>query len=101
MSWLVILSYELYNASQTDFAKVNRGLKSLGLINEIISEYGTTNELPMHTFAGQFSKDADNTSTEIVNYIKENTKKIFEEAEVEGKMFVAAGENWSWGELVT
>ncbi|KAB2839751.1 MAG: hypothetical protein F9K45_09725 [Melioribacteraceae bacterium] len=66
MSWLVVLSYELYNASQTDFAKANRGLKSLGLINEIISEYGTTNELPRNTFAGQFTKDADNTSTEIV-----------------------------------
>ena len=55
----------------------------------------------MHTFAGQFTKDADNTSEEIVNYIKDSVKKLFDDSKVEGKMFVAAGENWSWGELVT
>lgn len=100
MSWLVILTYELYNAEIQDYELVNNSLIELGLINEIISSGGAKTLLPARTFATQFSKDANNTSQDIVNYIEDKVSAILNDLGLEGKVFVSVGDNWSWGELV-
>ena len=100
MSWLVVLTYELYNAEIQDYELVNSNLVKIGLINEIISSGGAKSQLPARTFAGQFSKDANNTSQDIVNYIEEKASSILSDLGLQGKIFVSVGDNWSWGELV-
>ncbi|MGD8778592.1 MAG: hypothetical protein PVH88_06470 [Ignavibacteria bacterium] len=100
MSWLVVLTYELYNAEIQDYELVNKNLVKIGLINEIVSPGGVKSQLPLRTFAAQFSKDINNTSQDIVDYIEEKALTVLREYNLEGKIFVSVGDNWSWSESV-
>jgi hypothetical protein len=53
-------------------------------------------ELPSNTYIAEFQLEANEKPQSLVDGIRTDLKKIFDQLDVKGKFFVVAGRQWAW-----
>jgi len=93
MSYLVLVTFDLKDASWDDYKAVYEELENIGLLKRLISSEGKEVLLPTTTVAGEFEGDS---SVDVRNNIMNKCKRIFKYLKLHGEIFVEVGDNWSW-----
>ena len=93
MSYLVLVPFDLKDASWDDYEAVYKELEKIGLSKRLISNEGKEVLLPTTTVAGKFEGDS---SVDVRDNIMDKCKRIFKNLKLRGEIFVGVGDNWSW-----
>jgi len=95
MSYLVVVTYDLENATSKDYANVKSELKKLELYDTTEKIRGNaTTHLPNTTVAGQFE---GLTEAAVRDAIREKVVAAMNSCNVTGKLFITVSDKWTWG----
>ena len=98
MSYLVLCTFDLENASLEDYKNAYRVLEEIGLYKEAIPKSGTAITLPNTVTMGEFNGDN-------VSLVKENIlvqiKNKFKALRLKSKIFITVSSGWSWSQATT
>jgi hypothetical protein len=94
MSYLVVCSFDLKNASREDYLTAYAELEVLGLSTSLTWGENQKAKLPTTTAAGQFS----GTSAQVVNDdLLSKIQAAFRKHGFTSEIFLSVGDNWYWG----
>ena len=98
MSYLVVCTFDLKNASYDDYQNAYADLEKLGFHRQLTSSQGSKISLPTTMTAGEFN----GTSAEKVrDDMTEKVKNAFEARRFKAEIFVSVGGDWAWGHRIT
>lgn len=93
-SYLVILTYDLNDASSTEHRIVKQILAEKGFITQIKSNKGNMVDLPNNTFS--LSMKSEKAKKELRTYLNNMVMEAFEFADVKAKYFIHVGVDLAW-----
>lgn len=93
MNFLVVVSFDLQNATSPDYVAVASRLASVGLRHQLVGTDGSTQVLPSTTYAGTF---AGVTAGEVRDSVVGTVATAFKACGVSARFFVFVGDNWAW-----
>lgn len=99
MTYFVVVSFELEDASAEQYDLIASGLKELGFQDLVTSSSGESARLPRTTFVGQFTgASAGKIRTDLSNSVKD----LFQRVGFTSAIFLlVSGAGWSWGTKYT
>jgi len=95
MSYLVVVTFDIKDGEAGDYETVYKAFERVGLRRTLRADKGDTVTLPTTTTAGEV--DGDNAGA-VRDDICERTQDVFRSNKLHGKIFVAVGGNWAWGQ---
>jgi len=98
MSYFVVCTFDLANASYEDYENAYADLDQLGLHRQVTSDKGTKITLPTTTTAGEFNGQSAGS---VRDHVIERVKKAFAARRFKSEIFVSVGGNWSWAHRTT
>lgn len=97
MSFFVICTFDLKNASREDYTKAYAELEKIGLSRKLEGEGGKEITLTTTT-AGKFTGE----SAEVIrDALRERVKKAFSSQALKSEIFISVGGNWAWAQSTT
>lgn len=98
MTYFVVCTFDLKNASYDDYQTAYGDLAQLGLSHTITSSQGSRVLLPTTTCAGEFN----GTSVAAVrDDLSEKVRKTFSARGFTSEIFLAVGGDWAWAHRTT
>jgi uncharacterized protein YcbX len=98
MSYLVFCTFDLKNASQSDYTNAYADLQKIGLNRVVKSDQGREVVIPTTATMGFFSgTSAGSVRDDIANRVQAALKARRFDSEI----FVVVGGNWAWGARTT
>lgn len=98
MSYLVFCTFDLKNASSTDYDSAYAALEKLGLKKVQKSNKGNDVVIPTTSAMGELD---GTTASELRIQIVEKIKAAFKALGLKSEIFVTVGGSWSWGSGTT
>ena len=93
MAYLVVVTFDLKDAESEDYECVDKGLSGIGLGKTVTGNSGKNVDLPYNTYVGEFpGTDAATIAQDILDRVL----KAMQQCKVNGRLFVAVGDNWAW-----
>lgn len=94
MSSMVIVTFDLEDASSSDYRHVRDGLEAIGLTNYAVRYLDRKAiPLPFNTFAREFPSEDPEW---VRNVFAEQIREVFRNCKVSGPIFVGVGVDWAW-----
>jgi hypothetical protein len=93
MAFQVFMSFDLHDASEEDYAKFYSALAKIGLFHWVKGNIGKL-ELPHSAVIGDF---AGISVEDVRDRVRISVVQILEAIGLKGFIFVAVGENGTWG----
>lgn len=93
MSYFVVCTFDLADASYNDYKNAYADLEKIGLYKRIPSDQGEYIQLPSTTTAGEFN---GNSAESILNDVKTRIEEMFKTRGFDFEVFIAVGKNWAW-----
>lgn len=93
MSYIVVCTFDLENATSQDYKDAYSDLEKLGLRKVAANTDGGNTVIPSTTVAGEFTGE-DNPA--LVKEINRRVKSAFSSRGFKSEIFVVAGTNWAW-----
>jgi len=98
MSYFVICTFDLKNASWTDYQTAYADLANIGLHKTVVSGQGTNVVAPTTMTMGEF----DGTdSASICDHVRNRVQAAFRARHFSSEIFVVVAGNWAWGASTT
>jgi hypothetical protein len=95
VSYQVVVTFDLVDASSEQYRCVRDELSSMGLYSLVIGSNDQTIDLPYNTFQGDFY---GSSSGELRDSIRSRMVEAFRRCGVTGPIFVTVGGvDWTWG----
>ncbi|EPG0528779.1 hypothetical protein ACSWYU_000268 [Vibrio harveyi] len=94
MSYFVLCSFDLKNASSEDYEAAYSELEAIGLSTTIKGNSGNNVKLPNTTVAGLHS---GNSVADVRDYFTNKIESAFVRRGLTGKIFVSVGDGYAWG----
>jgi hypothetical protein len=94
MSYLVTCTFDLKNASRTDYENAYTDLKRIGLNRVIVSANGSQVVAPTTMTAGEFNGQS---ATAVRDYVRDKVRAVFSARRLSSEIFVVVGGDWAWG----
>lgn len=94
MSYLVVCTFDLKNASSQDYKNAYADLASIGLKKVIKASDGSDTVIPTTAAMGEFN---GNSVTEVRDNIRNRIKSAFKARRFSSEIFLVVGGNWAWG----
>lgn len=98
MSYFVLCTFDLKNASRQDYDSAYADLEKIGLKKVIVSDQGGKVVIPTTTVAGTFTGSSAGT---VRDSVCEKTKKAFATRQLVSEIFILVGGNWAWSGATT
>lgn len=98
MSYFVICTFDLKNASRQDYQTAYGDLAGIGLNKVVVSDQGGKVVIPTTTTAGQFN---GNSAGKVRDYVCEQVRSKLAARGFSSEIFVAVGGDWAWGGRTT
>ncbi len=98
MSYLVFCSFDLKNASSTDYQNAYADLKKIGLTKVVKTDAGGDSVIP--TTAAMGFLDGVDAAT-VRSSVRTMVKNAFTARGLKSEIFVIVGGNWAWGATTT
>lgn len=94
MSCLVIVTFDLEDASSSDYRHVRNDLEAIGLTNNAIQSYDRRAiPLPYNTFAREFAAE---DPAWVRDVFADQVRDVFRHCKVSGPIFIGVGADWAW-----
>jgi hypothetical protein len=95
MSFIVMITFDLNGADNTDYRFVKTALDKIDLSQFLM---GRTKEvrLPHNTYVAKFSNEAFSESVALRDYLRPEIRRIFRARNLRGKYFIGVGKDWAW-----
>lgn len=94
MSYFVVCTSDLKNASWTDYQTAYAHLANVGLHKTVVTDQGKNVVAPTTMTMGEFN-GADAAS--IRNYVRNQIRAAFAARRFSSEIFVVVAGNWAWG----
>ncbi|MCR5882172.1 hypothetical protein LRS03_04570 [Rhizobacter sp. J219] len=98
MSYLVFCTFDLKNATSSDYETAYAALEKLGLQKVHKSDKGK--EVVIPTTAAMGELDGDNAGA-VRDHVAAQIKAAFAALRLKSEIFVTVGGNWAWGSRTT
>lgn len=98
MSYLVLCTFDLENASSEDYKNAYNALEQIGLYKEAIPKNGMAITLPNTVTIGEFNGD---TASLVKEDILTQIKNEFKALRLKSKIFITVSSGWSWSQSTT
>jgi hypothetical protein len=98
MSYLVICTFDLKNASYSDYQNAYSDLATIGLKKVVVPDGGGKVVMPTTTTAGEFT---GTSAANVRDYVRDKIKTAFVARKFSSEIFVAVGGDWGWGAATT
>jgi hypothetical protein len=98
MSYLVICTFDLKNASREDYQNAYADLEKIGLKKVVVSTQNNKLVMPTTTTAGEFNGTSAAT---VRDHIADKVRSAFAARRFSSEIFVAVGGDWAWGARTT
>ena len=101
MSYFVTVTFDLNYASVSPhgndvYRKIANALDELDYSKVVQGKRKKSEtKLPANTYVAEFEEE-DQHQKEIIEFVKNELKRIFKKYAVNGKYFISAGKNWAW-----
>ncbi|EOX4456750.1 TPA: hypothetical protein O4H68_001504 [Vibrio alginolyticus] len=93
MSYFVLCTFDLFNATSEDYESAYAELEKLGLHTVLEASSGATVDLPNTTAAGLFTGDK---SSSIADDVLRLIKKRFSAQGLKYKVFISVADGYAW-----
>lgn len=93
MSYFVICTFDLKNATYEDYQTAYADLAKIGLNKVIVSGQNNKIVIPTTTTAGQFD---GNSAGGVRDYVCEQVKSKFSARRFSSEIFIVVGGDWAW-----
>jgi hypothetical protein len=94
MAYLVVCTFDLKNASATDYENAYADLEKIGLNGAVISANGKRIVAPTTMTIAEINGDS---AASVRDLIRRRVKAAFAARGFSSEIFVAVGDNWAWG----
>jgi len=94
MSHFVVCTFDLKNASRTDYQTAYADLANIGLHKTVVSGQGKNVVAPTTMTMGEFN-GADAAS--IRDHVRNQVQAVFAARRFSSEIFVVVAGNWAWG----
>lgn len=95
MSYLVLCTFDLENASSEDYNNAYKVLKKIGLSKEVTSDTNSIVTLPNTVTMGKFNGVS---SSLIKEDVLTQIKNEFKALRLKSKIFITVSSGWSWSQ---
>jgi hypothetical protein len=96
--FFVVCTFDLKNATYTDYQNAYGDLAKLGLNRTVISQQGTNVVAPTTTAMGTY--DGQNSAT-VRDHVRTQVQNAFRARGFKSEIFVVVGSNSTWGAATT
>ncbi len=96
MSYFVNITFDLNDAPPAVYPRIQKRLSRLDFSKFITGRRRTNVRLPSNTFVARFETDDFARSADLVTWLRDKLKRIFERFGVSGKYFILVGREWAW-----
>jgi hypothetical protein len=94
MSFLVTCTFDLKNASTTDYQNAYADLANLGLKKTVVADNKNSIVAPTTMTIGEFNGQS---ASSVRDYVRERVKNAFSARRFTSEIFVTVGGDWTWG----
>jgi hypothetical protein len=98
MSYFVLCTFDLKNATRQDYDNAYADLENLGLKKVIVSDQGGKVVIPTTTVAGTYT---GSSAGAVRDSVCEKVKKAFTARRLVSETFVLVGGDWAWSVATT
>ena len=98
MSYFVICTFDLKNASRTDYQTAYADLADIGLHKTVVSGQGKTVVAPTTMTMGEFN---GTDAASIRDYVRNQVQAAFAARRFSSEVFVVVAGKWAWGASTT
>ena len=98
MSYLVVCTFDLKDASYQDYQNAYADLAQSGLKKVVLSDQGGKVVIPTTTVAGELN---GTSAPSVRDYACDQVQKAFAARRFSSEIFVAVGGDWAWGGRTT
>ena|SRR6266404_8799174 len=98
MSYFVVCTFDLKNASSTDYKSAYADLEKVSLKKVMVSDQGNNVVIPTTTVAGTFT---GTSAGAVRDYVRDKVKSAFAARGFSSEIFVGVGGDWAWGAATT
>lgn len=98
MSYLAYCTFDLKNATSSDYDNAYADLKKIGLDRVIVADNGNKVVMPTTSVIGKFD---GSSSGEVRDHVRDSVKKAFKSRGFTSEIFVIVGGDWAWGAATT
>ena len=94
MSYFVLCTFDLKNATRQDYENAYADLAEIGLKRVITYGEGKKLVIPTTTVAGTFT---GNSAADVRDYVRDKVQTVFAARGFTSEIFVLVGGDWAWG----
>lgn len=98
MSYFVVCTFDLKNASYSDYQNAYSDLAAIGLQKVVVSTGGGKVVMPTTTTAGEFT---GTSAAGVRDYVLNQAKAAFAARKFSSEIFLGVGGDWAWGAATT
>lgn len=98
MSYFVVCTFDLKNATQSDYQNAYSDLEKIGLAEVIISDGGGKVIIPTTATAGTFNGVS---AASVRDHVCDEVQQAFAARRFSSEIFIAVGGDWAWGGRTT
>lgn len=98
MTYLAICTFDLKDASSTDYKNAYADLDGIGLSKVQTGSKGSSVVIPTTTVMGEFKGQS---AAGVRDYVLDSVKKAFLARGFDSEIFVIVGDDWAWGSRTT
>lgn len=98
MSYFVVCTFDLKNASWTDYQTAYADLANIGLHRTVVSGQGTNVVAPTTMTMGEFN---GTDAASIRDHVRNRVQAAFSTRRFSSEIFVVVAGNWAWGASTT
>lgn len=98
MSYQVLCTFDLKNATSKDYDNAYHDLAILGLRKIHANSSGSNTVIPTTTVLGTYN---GTSSTQVAQFVRSQVQKAFSARKFKSEIFIVAGENGTWAAITT
>jgi hypothetical protein len=98
MSYFVVCTFDLKNATRTDYENAYNDLANMGLKKTVVAGNGMNVVAPTTTAMGEFT---GTSSASVRDFVRTRVQAAFNGRRFKSEIFIVVGGDWTWGGATT
>jgi hypothetical protein len=98
VSYFVICTFDLKNATRSDYEAAYSDLEKIGLTKVIVADGGRKVIIPTTTAGGAFT---GTSAASVRDHVCDKVQQAFKARRFSSEIFVVVGGDWAWGGRTT
>jgi hypothetical protein len=98
MSYFVVCTFDLKNATRIDYDNAYSDLANIGLKKTVVAGNGTNIVAPTTTAMGEYTGDS---SASVRDFVRAKVRAAFNARRFKSEIFIVVGSDWTWGGATT